>query len=61
MNSTNMATQSFTDNSESGSQQEFFKNQILNLDEVEALIQETKTILKESKLRINQHKISIPF
>ncbi len=61
MNSTNMATQSFTDNSESGSQQEFFKNQILNLDEVEALIQEAKTILKESKLRINQHKISIPF
>ncbi len=37
-------------------QQKFSKNQILNPDEVEVVIQDTRKVIEDIKLRINQQE-----
>ena len=57
MNSTNIARETLINRFSGKTQQNFSKNQILNSDEVQLLIQDTRNILEDIKLRINQQEI----
>ena len=56
MNYTNIARETLINRFSGKTQQKFSKNQILKPDEVQLLIQDTRNILEDIKLRINQQE-----
>ncbi len=61
MNSTNIARQILVNRFSGKTQQKFSKKQILNPNEVEVVIQDTRKILEDIKLRINQQEVRSSF
>ncbi len=56
MNYTNIARETLINRFSDKTQQKFSKNQILNPDEVEVVIQDTRKVIEDIKLRINQQE-----
>ena len=61
MNYTNIARETLINRFSGKTQQKFSKNQILNPGEVEVLIQDTRKVIEDIKLRINQQEIRSSF